>query len=208
MEFLKELFSHPLSYDEFVTAVSEKGYKLVDLSKGEYVAKGKLIDAMGKNKTLTDDIKKLNDDIAALKDENSDVEDYKKKFNDLLQKIEDDQKAEKARQEDVELTNAITEVFGDKKFTSDYVKNGIIADMKAEIAKPENKGKSYAELFESLTKDKDGIFANPNPPVNIAGINQNIDTSITKEQFAKMGYAARNELFNKDRALYNKLNEE
>ena len=62
------------------------------------------------------------------------------------------------------MTDAIIATFGDKKFTSDYVRNGIIADMKTEIAKPENKGKGYNEIFETLTKDKEGIFANPNPP--------------------------------------------
>lgn len=42
MEFLKELFTQPLSFEEFSKLVSEKGYKLADLSKGDYVAKGKL----------------------------------------------------------------------------------------------------------------------------------------------------------------------
>ena len=62
MEFLRELFAQPLSFEAFVKAVEEKGYKLADLSKGEYVAKGKLDDALNKNKTLTDDIAKLNKD--------------------------------------------------------------------------------------------------------------------------------------------------
>ena len=55
MEFLKELFAQPLSYDEFAKAVTEKGYKLADLSKGEYVSKGKLTEALEKNKTLRKD---------------------------------------------------------------------------------------------------------------------------------------------------------
>ena len=73
------------------------------------------------------------------------------------------------------MTEAITAVFGDKEFTSDYVRNGIIADMKTEIAKAENKGKGYAEIFESLTKDKEGIFANPNPPADMTGMGK-VDT--------------------------------
>ena len=59
MDFLKELFTQPLSFEDFVKAVTEKGYKLADLSKGDYVAKGKLDEANGKIKTLTDDIGKL-----------------------------------------------------------------------------------------------------------------------------------------------------
>lgn len=208
MEFLKELFAQPLSYDEFAKAVTEKGYKLADLSKGEYVSKGKLTEALEKNKTLSGSIEQLNKDIQALKDSNASADDYRKKFEDLQKQIEDDRNAAEAKKADDELTNAITSVFGDKKFTSDYVKNGLIADMKSEIAKPENKGKGYKEIFESLTKDKDGIFQNPNPMLNMGGMGDVHGAEITKEQFDKMGYAARNNLFNTNRELYNKLNEE
>ena len=189
MEFLKELFTQPLSYDEFVKAVTAKGIKLADLSKGDYVAKGKLTDALSENKTLEANIKKLNDDITELKNSNASAEDYKTKFEELQKKIENDQKAAKEAQADKELTEAITAVFGDKKFTSDYVRNGIIADMKTEIAKPENKGKGYAELFESLTKDKAGIFENPNSPANMTGMG-NVDPNVSEDAMrAVMGLA-------------------
>ena len=98
----------------------------------------------------------------------------KQKFEQLQDKVKQREEADKAAKADAELTQAIVSVFGDKQFTSEYVKKGLIEDMKAEIAKPENKGKGYAELFESLTKDKDGIFANPNPPADMAGMNPNI----------------------------------
>ena len=66
-------------------------------------------------------------------------------------------------------------MFGEKKFTSDYARDGLIADMKTEIAKPENKGKGYAEILEAYTKDKEGIFANPNPPAPMPGMGK-VDT--------------------------------
>lgn len=77
---------------------------------------------------------------------------------------------EKARQEDEILTNNIITAFGDKKFTSDYVKNGLIADIKSELNKAENKGKGISEIFESLTKDKTGLFENPNKPADMPGM--------------------------------------
>lgn len=77
---------------------------------------------------------------------------------------------EKARQEDEILTNNIITAFGDKKFTSDYVKNGLIADIKSELNKVENKGKGISEIFESLTKDKTGLFENPNKPADMPGM--------------------------------------
>ncbi len=83
---------------------------------------------------------------------------------------------EKARQEDETLTNNIVSAFGDKKFTSDYVKNGLIADIKSELKKTENAGKGIKEIFESLTKDKEGIFENPNKPAGMPGMGGNANT--------------------------------
>lgn len=132
------------------------------------------------NDTLTKDKKDLEDKIGALTDKAKTADDVQKELDNLkadIKKKEDDAKAEA---EDKALTEAITAVFGDKKFTSDYVRNGIIADMKVEIAKPENKGKGYAELFESLTKDKAGIFENPNKPANMTGMGS-VDTSVSDD---------------------------
>lgn len=77
---------------------------------------------------------------------------------------------EKAKKEDETLTNNIVSVFGDKKFTSDYVKSGLIADIKSELKKNENTGKGIKEIFETLTKDKQGIFENPNQPAGMPGM--------------------------------------
>lgn len=108
---------------------------------------------------------------------NSDeVESLKKEIADMktaeTKRIAD----EKAKQEEEMLTNNIISAFGDKKFTSDYVKNGLIADIKSELNKAENKGKGISEIFESLTKDKEGLFVNPNQPANMPGMGEG-DTS-------------------------------
>lgn len=106
-----------------------------------------------KNMPTSDDVTKLQNEIQALKDAEN-------------QRLAN----EKARQEDETLTNNIVSVFGDKKFTSDYVKNGIIADIKSELKKTENTGKGIKEIFETLTKDKNGIFENPNQPTGMPGM--------------------------------------
>ena len=102
----------------------------------------------------------------------------------INEEIKDKEDADKKAKEDAELTDAILAVFGEKKFTSDYVKNGIIADMKTEIAKPENKGIGYDKIAENLTKDKEGIFANPNPPANMTGMG-NVDTTTVSDDAAR-----------------------
>ncbi len=170
MEFLKELFNEPLSYEAFVKAVKEKGIKLTDLSKGNYVDKDKFIKADEALKNANETINTLNSEVEKLKNSNASAEDWKNKFEDLQKTIKANEEAEKKKQADLELTTAIEAVFGDKKFTSEYVRTGIIADMKKEIEKPENKGMGYDKIFETLTKDKEGIFANPNPPGNMGGM--------------------------------------
>lgn len=175
MEFLRELFSEPLSFEAFQKAVQEKGIKLADLSSGKYVDQDKFLKATSDLKTAKETIGTLTGELQNLKDSNASAEDWKKKFEDLTADIEAKEEAAKKEAEDKALTDAITASFGEKKFTSDYVRNGIIADMKVEIAKPENKGKGYAELFEAITKDKEGIFANPNPPADMTGMGK-VDT--------------------------------
>jgi hypothetical protein len=86
---------------------------------------------------------------------------------------------EKAKKEDEILTNNIISAFGDKKFTSDYVKNGLITDIKSELNKVENKGKGISEIFESLTKDKEGLFVNPNQPASMPGMGEGDNSTPT-----------------------------
>ena len=59
MDFLKELFAKAengtLTYDQFAEGVKTAGYKLADLSKGEYVAKKKYEDDLsGKDSIIAD----------------------------------------------------------------------------------------------------------------------------------------------------------
>lgn len=115
-------------------------------------------------------IKTYETEIATLKESSKESDDWKSKFETLDQKIKQDEANAKAKAEDEILTSNIITAFGDKKFTSDYVKNGLIADIKSELNKAENKGKGISEIFESLTKDKEGIFENPNKPIDMPGM--------------------------------------
>lgn len=68
MEELKDLFTDDgLKYEDFVNKLNEKGIKLVDLSKGQYVAK-----------------KKYDDDLASA---NNQAADWQTKFNNLNDSI-------------------------------------------------------------------------------------------------------------------------
>ena len=141
-------------------------------------------DVKAENDTLKSDKKSLEERITELSDKSNTANDYKKQLDDLKKEIKDKEDAEKLEAEDKALTDAIVKVFGKKKFSSDYVRDGIIRDMKTEIAKPENKGIGYDKIFENLTKDKEGIFANPNPPANMTGMG-NVDTKTVSDDAAR-----------------------
>ncbi len=191
--------------DEQISAVLDINTTDIGKAKKDYDDLTKRVGTLeGEKKTLEDTITDLKNNAK----DGEDGEDYKKLYKKLKDDIEEKERNAQKDREDKDLTAAIEAVFGDREFSSDYVRKGIIADMKAEIAKPDNKGKGYAEIFEGLTKDKEGIFKNPNPPANMPGMGKNAPTNITREQFAKMGYAARAELYSTNKELYDQLNKE
>lgn len=131
-------------------------------------------------KSQIDNYKSTIDDLNnQLKDapNSKELESLKTKLADFENKEAKRLAEEKARQEDEVLTTNILSSFGDKKFASEYAKNGLIADIKSELSKPENKGKGITDIVEYLTKDKDGIFENPNKPADMPGMGHD-DTQI------------------------------
>ena len=87
---------------------------------------------------------------------------------------------EKQKALDDSLTANILNAIGDKKFVNDYTKNAIINDIKSSLKDSNNAGKSAKDLFEELTKDKDGIFSNPNPGVSTPPTGD-VNTGLAKE---------------------------
>lgn len=146
--------------DEAIKGIMAERGKEVEKSKAELEA------INSQAKVTKENLETLTKEAEALKGEKVTSEEFKQKYEELAEQIKkQSEEAEKLKADEV-LTNAIVEAFGEKKdnFSSDYVRSGIIGDMKAEIAKSENKGKGYSEIFEALTKDKEGIFRNANPP--------------------------------------------
>lgn len=157
-----------------------------------------------------------------------DIESYKNTINDLNDKIKNapspedlenlkNQVAEYEKQEatrvekekaakiEETLNNNILAVFGDKKFSSDYAKNGLLNDIKTELKKEENQGKGIKDIFDDLTKDRTDIFVNPNQIKDMPGMDD-MDNSITKEAFDKMSYKERIEFKGNNPELFAKYN--
>jgi len=133
------------------------------------------------------------------------MENLKKQIAEYEQKESDRVAKETAEKEEKALNSNILNVFGDKKFTSEYAKTGLMNDIKAELGKEENKGKGIQEIFNELTKDRTDIFANPNQVKDMAGMGD-MDTSVSKEAFDKMSYNQRLELKQSNPELFAKYN--
>ena len=157
------------------------------------------------------DIDNYKTTIDGLKDQISkapksdEIENLNKKIAEYEKQEEDRKAKEQADKEEQALNNNILNVFGDKKFTSDYAKNGLMNDIKSELKKDENKGLGIQEIFDKLTKDSEGIFANPNQVQDQTGMGET-DTDVSKEVFDKMSYAQRIEFKESNPELFKKYN--
>lgn len=111
------------------------------------------------NNTISE-LEKNKGDVAALQAE---IDGYK-------QEKANREAAEHEAQKDAALMSRFDKLNGEQKYTNEFTKNGVFAEFKAALENSENAGKSDADIFAALTKDREGIFANPNPAINIPGI--------------------------------------
>ena len=133
------------------------------------------------NKELTDKVNTYETKINEFNESAKDNADWKSKYEELQTSIKEQEAKKKAEEEDKILTNNINEVFGDKQFTSEYARTGLTNDIKNELNKPENKGRSIKDIFDALTKDKTDIFANPNQVKDMPGMGDSEEKPETKE---------------------------
>lgn len=142
---------------------------------------GKLItEAKEKTQELENKVKDYEtkiDELSSKAETNTKVQE---ELDNLKKSIAENEAKAKAKAEDDALTKNITSAFGDKKFVNEYTKNAIISDIKTALKDSNNAGKSAKDLFEELTKDKDGIFSNPNPGVSTPPTGD-VNTGLAKE---------------------------
>ena len=185
-------FLEKLEIGEGKVKLSEEEIKAIIVENGKIVTTEtkKVEDDYKKQiETYKMEIDNLNNQIKNVPD-SKEMETLKNQIADFEKKEAKRIADEKAKQEDEVLTTNILNALGDKKFASEYAKNGLIADIKTELGKPENKGKGITDIMDILTKDKNGIFENPNKPVDMPGMGS-VSTEITKEAFDKMSYNER-----------------
>ena len=142
---------------------------------------GKLItEVKEKTQELENKVKDYESKIGELSSKAETNTKVQEELDNLKKSIAENEAKAKAKAEDEILTKNITSVFGDKKFVNEYTKNAIISDIKTALKDSNNAGKSAKDLFEELTKDKDGIFSNPNPGVSTPPTGD-VNTGLAKE---------------------------
>lgn len=156
---------------EFLKGLDLDG-ELIDTIMAEH---GKLVT---KDK---EELQTLKNQMKELKENSKNAEELQKQVDDLIKANEEREAKAKAEEEDKILTNNINEVFGDKQFTSEYARTGLTNDIKNELNKPENKGRSIKDIFDALTKDKTDIFANPNQVKDMPSMGESEEKTETKE---------------------------
>ena len=169
-EFLKSLELE----DEIIDKV------MAEYGKSISSEKAKIDDLTSKLEASNTKITEYETKVANLEKVSTDSAKVQKELDDLKQSIAENEAKAKAKAEDEILTKNITSAFGDKKFVNEYTKNAIIGDIKTALKDSNNAGKSAKDLFEELTKDKDGIFSNPNPGVSTPPTGD-VNTGLVKE---------------------------
>lgn len=141
---------------------------LIDKIMGEH---GKDIQAeKDKAKAASTELETYKTQVEELKKTVGDNTDAAKKLKELQDQIAEEKRLADEKAADEQLTGTIKAAFPkDRKFVNEYTEAAYISQIKAEMAKPENKGKGIAEIFGALTKDKTGIFENPNQVRNMSG---------------------------------------
>lgn len=169
-EFLKSLELEDETIDkimsEYGKSISSEKAKVDDLTSKLEASNTKIVEY----ETKISNLEKVSTDSAKVQEE----------LDNLKKSIAENEAKAKSKAEDDALTKNITSAFGDKKFVNEYTKNAIISDIKTALKDSNNAGKSAKDLFEELTKDKEGIFDNPNKGVSTPPTGD-VNTGLAKE---------------------------
>lgn len=176
MDFSKIFNGEALTLEQFTEKT--KDMKLADLSTGDYVAKGKHDSEVQKVKAELTEAKNA---IATLEANKGDTEALTAELQKYKDAEEKRQKEAQEAEEKAKLDKRFAAVRGDREFASEYAEKGVLAAFRDAIADPNNTGKGDNELFDALTKDKDGIFKPAHQRVNMGGVKKSY-AGKTKEE--------------------------
>ena len=201
-EILTQLFGEAVTDDAMKQFNAELGKKFV--AKADFNAKVEEVKTLkGEKKTLEDDIAKLNENANG-------SEEVKKELEALKAKIDADAKQAEAdrilAEKNADIEKRFAECVGDKKFSHDAIKADYLKKFADALESEEYKGKGDVEIFHALTKDDATAFTGVTAVKLQGGTPQGVGgKSVTREDFNKMSYKERLQIYNENQALYNEL---
>ena len=186
--------------DEQISAVMAENGR--DLEK----VKTKLTAAETARDEYKEQLEAANTTIQSYKD--MDIEGIKQSASDWEKKYNDDLKAMQDKLEGQAYDFALKEYVSSYQFTSDLVKEAVIAQLKTQGFKL-NDGKFLGadDFMAQLKAANPSAFADADikqPKITLPGTNTP-PIGVTKEDFKKMTYAERMKIFTENRELYNEL---
>ena len=168
--------------------------------------KDELEELKSENESLSKKVKSYENKITDLNSKIEENSNAKQELDELKESIEQEKEKAEADKKDKTITSNILKAIEDKKFVNDYTKTSIVSEVKTALGDEKNVGKSIKDLFDEITKDKEGIFENPNKPGDMSGANDDVFKEVDKDAFAKMGYKDRLNLKAENPELFEKLN--
>lgn len=182
-----------------------------DIENAKEVTGAEITNLKAENENLEKQVKERDKQLEDLKKSTGDNEELKKQIEEL-QTANKDTKVEYEKQiKQMQIDIAVQTALKDAGARNITAVTALLKDLdKAEI--DENGAvKGLKEQIASIQKDNDFLFESKGTQQpKLSGITPSntktaTDGGVTKEQFAKMGYKERNELFNTNRELYNTL---
>lgn len=154
-----------------------------DLAKQKQASK----DAQAELSKVKDQLEEKDKTIKQLEAAGGDVEKMRQELESYKQAEAQRQKDEENARLDAILTQTAETALKDKQFVNDVTRAHYLGELKKAISDKANKGKTPDDLFAEMTKDAQGIFANPQdqrvtiPPVDKGGA-----PTMTKEQIMQI----------------------
>ena len=161
-------------------------------------------------KEKTESLDNLSKEFEDLKANNASAEEYKSKYEALV--ADNEAKAKQAEADRIlaEKTENINKRFdavvGEKKFSHNAIKADYLKKFGEALELEDNKSLSDEQIFHNLIKDDAAAFTGVTAVKLAGGTPQGVGgKSVTREDFNKMSYKERLQIYNENQALYNEL---
>lgn len=198
---MKRKFLEDLGLDkDIVDQIMQENGNDINKAKSDYE------DIKTQLETANNTIKERDTQLKTLKDSVGDNETLKAQITDLENKNKEYAEKYSNELKELKLNSAIKLAIHGKVFNEDIAAN--LFDKSKLVLGDDGKVIGIDEQLENIKKDNAFLFktGEVKTPYNPAGGSN--PTEITKEQFSKMGYKERVELYNTNKELYTELNKQ